>query len=100
MKKLIQVNYRYDFGHDWNVQVVNIRRWSLFQVSVSWNEYGGWPYLQVTSGSNGLLSVLFWVYKFGLDVNILSRTWNWDYMKDCENTTNSPTEYIGDSWDT
>jgi hypothetical protein len=84
MKKLIQIKYRYDFGYDWNLQVINIRRWSLLQVSVSWNEYGGWPYLQVTSGSNGLLSVLFWFYKFGLDVNILSRTWNWDYMKDCE----------------
>jgi hypothetical protein len=84
MKKLIQVNYRYDFGHDVYFQILNIKRWSLLQVSVSWNEYGGWPYLQITSGGNGLLCVLFWVYKFGFDVSLASRTWNFDYMKDCK----------------
>ena len=84
MKKLIQVNYRYDFGHDCYVQFLNIRKWSLLQVSVSWNDYPGWPYLQLTMGSNGLFGLLFWVYKFGLDVSLASRTWNWDYMKNCE----------------
>ncbi len=84
MKKLIQFNYRYDFGHDWYVQILNIRRWSLLQVSVSWNDYAGWPYCQITMGSNGLFGLLFWVYKLGFDVSLLSRTWNWDYMKDCE----------------
>ena len=83
MKKLIQFNVREDFGTDWYVQVLNIRRWSLLQVSVSWNDYAGWPYLQITSGGNGLFTILFWVYKFGFDVSILSRTWNFDYMKDC-----------------
>jgi hypothetical protein len=80
MKKLIQVNYRYDFGYDVYFQILNIRRWSLLQVSVSWNEYGGWPYLQLTSGSNGLFTILFWIYKLGFDVSIFSRTWSWDYL--------------------
>jgi hypothetical protein len=84
MKKLIQFNYRYDFGHDWYVQILNIRRWSLLQVSVSWNDYAGWPYCQITMGSNGLFGLLFWVYKLGFDVSLLSRTWKWDYMKECE----------------
>tara|TARA_R110000868_G_scaffold94550_3_gene260838 strand:+ start:164 stop:430 length:267 start_codon:yes stop_codon:yes gene_type:complete len=87
MKKLIQFNYRYDFGHDWYVQVLNIRRWSLLQVSFSWNDYAGCPYLQINMGSNGLLCVLFWAYKLGFDVSILSRTWKWDYLKDCNETT-------------
>jgi len=79
--KLINLKHREDFGHDYNVQILNVKNWSLLQVSVSWNDYPSLPYLQVTSGSNGLLGVLFWAYKFGLDIDILSRTWRWDYFK-------------------
>jgi len=77
--KWFDYKHRYDFGHEWYAQLLNVKNWSLLQVSVSWNDYPGWPYLQVTSGSSGLLSVLFWAYKFGLDIDILSRTWKWDY---------------------
>ena len=84
MKRLIQFNVREDFGTDCYVQVLNIRRWSLLQVSFSWNDYAGWPYLQINMGSNGLFGLLFWTYKLGFDVSILSRTWKWDYLKDCK----------------
>ncbi len=47
---LFQFKHRYDFGHDWYVQVLNVKNWSLLQVSVSWNDYPGWPYLQIKSG--------------------------------------------------
>jgi len=79
--KLINLKHREDFGHDYYVQILNVKKWSLLQVSVSWNDSPSWPYLQVTSGSSGLLGVLFWAHKFGLDVDILSRTWRWDYLK-------------------
>ncbi len=79
--KLIKFKHRYDFGHDWYVQIINIKRWSLLQVSVSWNDYPSFPYLHITMGSNGLLSILFWTYKFGFDIDVLSRTWNWDYLE-------------------
>jgi hypothetical protein len=79
---LIQFKHRYDFGHEVYVQILNIKRRSLLQVSVSWCDYPSWPYIQITSGGNGLLSILFWAYKFGFDIDILSRTWNWDYMKE------------------
>jgi len=82
------VKYRYDFGHEVYVQILNIRpkhyQWSLLQFSVSWNDFPSWPYIQVTSGSSGLLSILFWAYKFGFDIDILSRSWNWDYMAEVE----------------
>ncbi len=78
---LFQFKHRYDFGHDWYVQVLNLKKWSLLQLSVSWNDYPSWPYLQVTFGSNGLFSILFWAYKFGFDIDILSRTWSWDYRE-------------------
>jgi len=82
--KLLRLNHRYDFGHDYYAQFLTIKNWSLLQVSVSWNDCPGWPYIQVTSGSNGLLGVLFWVYKFGLDIDILSRTWRWDHTKELD----------------
>jgi hypothetical protein len=78
---LIQFKHRYDFGHEYYVQVVNIKRWSLFQFSVSWNDCPSWPYIQITMGSNGLLSILFWAYKFGFDIDFIGRTWNWDYLE-------------------
>ena len=80
--KLINFKHREDFGHDWYVQVLTIKNWSLLQVSVSWNDYPGWPYIQIKSGTGSTLSILFWAYKFGLDVDILSRTWRWDYREE------------------
>jgi hypothetical protein len=77
---IINFKRREDYGTDWYVQVLNVRNWSVLQVSVSWNEYPSWPYLQIKSGSGTMLSILFWAYKFGFDIDIFSRTWNWDYM--------------------
>jgi len=82
--KLLNLKHREDFGHDYNVQILNVKNWSLLQVSVSWNDQPSLPYLQITSGSNGLLGVLFWAYKFGLDIDILSRTWRWDFTKEVD----------------
>jgi hypothetical protein len=84
---IIKFNKREDFGHDWYVQVLNIRKWSLLQVSVSWNDYASLPYLQITFGSNGFFSILSWVYKFGFDVDFISRTWNFDYMNSINDET-------------
>jgi hypothetical protein len=84
MKKLIQFNVRQDFGTDCYVQVLNVRNWSLLQVSFSYNDYAGWPYLQINMGSNGLFSLMFWVYKLGFDVSLLSRTWRWDRFDEDE----------------
>ena len=82
--KLINFKRREDFGHEWYVQILNINNWSLLQVSVSWNDYPSWPYIQIKSGSGSTLSLLFWAYKFGMDVDILSRTWRWDYLEEID----------------
>jgi hypothetical protein len=94
---LIKFKYREDFGHEWYVQIINtgkhfpkvLKNRSILQLSVSWNDYPSWPYCQITFGSNGLMGMLFWAYKFGFDVDVLSRTWNWDYMReeDVQQTT-------------
>lgn len=82
MKKLIQFNVRKDYGTDYYIQFLNIRKWSLLQISLSWNDYPSSPYFQFTLGSNGLLTTLFWVYKFGLDIDFASRTWNLNYFSE------------------
>ena len=81
---LIRYNHRYDFGHDWYIQILDVKDWSLFQFSISWNDYPTWPYIQVKSGYGSTLSFSFWTYKFGIDIDILSRTWRWDYMDDVD----------------
>ena len=84
---IIKFNKKEDFGTDYYVQVLNVRKWSLLQVSVSWNDYASLPYLQITFGSNGFFSILSWVYKFGFDVDLISRTWNFDYMNKIDDET-------------
>ena len=81
---LIKFNHREDFGHDWYVQIINIKRISLLQISISWNDFKSWPYLQIKSGTGDVLDIIFWIYKFGIDVTILGRTWSWDYLNDID----------------
>jgi hypothetical protein len=42
---------------------------------VNWNDYAGWPYFQVSSGCGRLLSVLFWIYRLGIDFDIAGYNW-------------------------
>ena len=84
--KLFRYTHKYDFGHDWCFQVLNVRDWSLLQVSIGWNDFPTWPYVQIKSGYGSTLSTCFWAYKFGLDVDILSRTWKWYYEKETDYT--------------
>ena len=84
---LIKLKHRYDFGHDYYVQLLNFKRYSLLQVSVSWMADPCSPYIQVSCGNGHLLSVLFWAYKFGFDIDLISRTWNWDYLDEENETT-------------
>ena len=75
---LIKFTHTKDYGHDWYVQVLNVKGWSLLQASVSWTEFPSWPYVQIKSGSGSTLSILFWAYKFGFDIGIIERTWKWN----------------------
>ena len=75
---LINFKHREDFGVEYYVQILNVKGWSLLQASVSWNDYPGWPYIQIKSGSGSTLSILFWAYKLGFDIGIIERTWRWN----------------------
>ena len=86
---IINFKYREDYGHEWYVQILNtgkhvpvpFKRWSLIQLSLSWNEYAGWPYIQIKSGSGTLFSLMFWCWKFGFDIGFCERTWNFDHLE-------------------
>jgi hypothetical protein len=80
---LFRYTYSEDFGATWYFQLLNfnkhfpvpIKRRSLLQWSFSWSDYPSWPYMQITSGSSGVLSFMFWAYKFGFDIDLFSYTW-------------------------
>jgi len=81
---ILKFVHKEDFGHEWYAQLLSVKNWSLLQVSVSWNDYPSWPFIQIKSGSGSTLSILFWVYKIGFDIGILERTWRWNYTKDLD----------------
>jgi hypothetical protein len=93
---LIKFRSRQDHGHEWYVQILNtskhfpkfIKNKSLLQVSISWNDDPDWPYIQVVSGYGTLFSLLFWIYRFGLVVDILSRTWNYEKLEELDTILN------------
>ena len=95
---LINFKHREDFGHDWYIQILNtgkhfpkfIKNYSLFQFSVSWMSEPCFPYIQVSSGNGHLLSIMFWAHKFGFDIDVLSRTWNFDRLKELEDESETP----------
>jgi len=81
---LIILAKRRDFGTDYYASVLNIKKWSLLQISLSWNDYPSWPYLQIRSGTGDALSILFWAHKFGLDFTLISRTWDFSRYEEWE----------------
>ena len=88
--KLISFKHREDYGDEYYVQVLHNKRWALLQASVSWNEYAAWPYIQIKSGTGSLLNLMFWVYKFGVDIGFCEHTWNFEYLKDLEDENETP----------
>ena len=77
--KLLALNYQFDFGHDYYIRLLFNKHWALFQASVSWCQYPGLPFLQIQSGSGSLLNVIFNVYRFGMSIALLDRTWKLEY---------------------
>lgn len=84
MKNLLVLRVIKDFGTDYTLQFLNIRGRSLLQVSISWSDYAGFIYLQITAGSSGLLGFIFWLGRFGIDFSVLSRTYDFDYFKSAD----------------
>ena len=73
--KLIRFHKDQDYGQDYYLQVLFTKQWALFQGSVSWCEYPGWPFLQVKFGMGSFICILFQAHKFGFSIGLFERTW-------------------------
>ena len=73
--KLIKLHRDRDWGQDYYLQLLFTKRWALFQGSVSWCEYPGWPFLKIKFGMGSLICILFQAYKFGFSIGLFERTW-------------------------
>ena len=81
---LITFKHREDYGNEYYVQVLHSKYWALLQASVSWNDYASCPFIQVKSGTGTLLSIMFWVYKFGFDIGVCEHSWNFEYLEELD----------------
>ena len=77
--KLLEYRQKEDFGTDHIFTLLKGKDRSFIQVEVSWNEYPGFPYLQIALGNNRLIDILFWVWKFGFAFEVFGYTWgSWE----------------------
>jgi hypothetical protein len=73
--KLLDYKYLQDFGHEYYFSILKGKHRSFIQFSLGWNDYAGWPYIQVSSGTGRLFSLVFWVYRLGIDIDIIGYNW-------------------------
>ena len=64
-----------DSGQDFYVQILFTKRWAFFQGTVTNDLPVSWPYFQISFGTGSLMSLSFDIYKFGLFINLIARTW-------------------------
>ena len=77
--KLLEYRQKEDFGTDHIFTLLKGKDRSFIQVEISWNEYPGFPYLQIAFGNNRLIDILFWVWKFGFALEVFGYTWgSWE----------------------
>ena len=79
MPKLLEYRQKEDFGTEHIFTLLKGKRRSFIQLGLSWNDYGGRPYLQISFGNNNLIDILFWVWRFGFALTVFDYTWDsWD----------------------
>lgn len=77
--KLLDYYRKEDYDVEHIFTIIKGKRRSFLQLSFDWNEYPGWPYLQIALGNNRLIDILFWCWKFGFAFELFGYTWkNWD----------------------
>lgn len=74
--KLIHYHKIEDFGTEHIFTLLEGKRRSFIQLGLSWNDYCGTPYLQISFGNNRLIDILFWVWKFSFALEVFGITWH------------------------
>lgn len=73
--KLIEFKRKYDFGHEFVFCILRRREWALFQLSLDFNDYGGWPYFQLSSGMGRAICFLLTIWRLGVSFDIAGYAW-------------------------
>ena len=73
--KAFEFNHIVDFGHEYQLKLLTLGDYSVFQVSLSWADYSSGPFLQLQSGGGTLLSVVAFAGKLGIDLDFFGRYW-------------------------
>lgn len=81
--KLVYFKYTEDFGHEWQLSFFRFKKYTILQMSFDYNDYPGWPYLQITSGMGRVFGILFCVWRFGFCLDFLGNSW-WSCYDDME----------------
>ena len=75
--KLFECATRDDWGRDYYFSLLKGKRYTALQVSFSFCETPGYPYLQVSMGMGKLFGIFAFAWKFGVDLGICEKTWRW-----------------------
>jgi hypothetical protein len=74
--KLVSFRKDNDWGKDYYLTILQIKRWCLIQSCFTFAVYGGrFPYFNITMGGGRLIAISFDVLKYGFCVEIISRSW-------------------------
>lgn len=74
--KLLDYYKREDFGTEHIFTLIKGKRRSFVQLGLSFNDFPGGPYLQISFGNNNLIDILSWVWRFGFSLTVFDYTWN------------------------
>ena len=64
-----------EVGFEFLLDLFTFKRYKAFSMNMTWDEYHGPFYLQVSSGIGSLLSVMVCIGKFGIDISLCRRNY-------------------------
>ena len=73
--RIFSYKTRDDYGKDFYFTFLKGRKYSLLQASFSVCEYASFPHIQISMGGGKLFGIFVYVWKFGADVDFVSRNW-------------------------
>lgn len=76
--KLFKFKLREDFGKDYYFAFGIVGSHAFVQVSFNYCDYASWPYIQIQSGMGKLFGLFAYVWKLGIDFDLIGLTWNVD----------------------
>ena len=87
--KIIDFETYEDFGKEWFLQILKIRRFALIDITLQWDDYGAdeiFPAISVSIGSTHLLGFFIRWERFQFDISIFdakARDLEW-YRRNCD----------------